>query len=681
MIYPGLRELIFSLKAFAAAMLSFWINCALDLSRPTWALFLVYVLMQPISGAVRSEAAARMLGSLAGAAIVMVLFALLANQPGALFLATGAAFLACFFLGLIDRMPSGHGMVIAGITIVVLGLPDTLHPLASFRDAVARIEEVLLAILCATLIDSVFFPHAAGVALNASVAQWLAAARQVMLRALRDPPLQGESHADLAKLAIDAAALDVLSVHVAYDSVPIRPAPRVVRLLHTRMLQLIRLIYSVQDWHAGLRQGGTQGASDTEPARRAFAAVADWVADMPAPSAARAGAARTAIDALRPAPDQAGDAIATLRGAMGELLRDLMTACEDCVALQRAVTVNATLPPSLRHAARAGVLSIPHGDPVRAALVVLPVALAFLLVFAYYTATGWAQGPEAAIMTILAGLYVGAVDEPGARLVRVFIVMLAAGALAIVYQFAVLPAVQDFPMLMLALGLFLIPAGAFIPITAGTAQMLCVLTTVLLGLQPEYSASFASVADTVLGALAGVGLTAIIARITLIPGSAWTTRHLLRGGWSDLAAIAAGRWRPAPAAYARRALDRYTSLAPYLDAPRGTPDLTTAALLGELRIGLNILHLREQMAAIPPAARPEIDAMLAAVAAHFDARRHGAAPVGEALRERGVAALAAATRAMPAQGAQTAWLMLAGVQRSLFGTTVWAGTQGAAHAG
>jgi uncharacterized membrane protein YccC len=677
MIYPGLRELIFSLKAFAAAMLSFWINCALDLPRPTWALFLVYVLMQPLSGAVRSECVYRLIGSFAGAAIMLGIVALFANAPGAMFLVLGAAAFACFFIALIDRMPSGHGIFMAGITIAVLGLPDTLTPLASFPTAIARIEEVLLAILCATLIDSVFFPHAAGVALNASVAAWLAAAKQTTLRALRTPPQQGEHHIELAKLAADAAALDALSVHIAYDSVPIRPPRRVVRLLHVRMLQLIRLVYSAQDWHSALRQG----TAGTAPVEQAFAAVADWVQEMPNPSAARTHAANQAIDALGAAPDHAADAIATLRSAMGEMLRDLMSACQDCLALQRAVADNANLPPALHRAARSGRLPIPYGDPVRAALLLLPVVLAFLLVVGYYVATGWAQGPEAALMTLLAGLYASGAPEPGARLVRVFVTMIAAGALAIVYQFAVLPAVDNFPMLMLMLGVFLIPAGAFIPITPGTGLMLCVLTTVLLGLQPEYSASFVSVADGVLGALAGVGLTAVIGRLTMIPGTAWTTRHLLRTGWSDLSAIAAGRWHDDAATYASRALDRYSMLAPFLDAPQGNPDLTTAALLGELRIGLNILHLREQLAAIPQAARPAVDTMLAAVAAHFDARRRSAATVTDALRERGGAALAAASQAMPAQGAQTAWLMLAGVQRSLFGTTAWAGTKGAAHAG
>jgi uncharacterized membrane protein YccC len=677
MIYPGPRELVFSLKAFAAAMLSFWINCALGLPRPTWALFLVYVLMQPISGAVRSECFYRMIGSLAGGAILLVLVGLLANLPGALFLAVGAAAFACFFVALIDRMPSGHGIFMAGTTIAVLGLPDTLDPLASFATAVARIEEVVLAILCAALIDSLFFPHAAGAALNASVAQWLAAAKQTMLRALRTPPPSADGHAQLATLAGQAASLDALSVHVAYDSVPIRPAPRVVRLLHARMLQLIRLIYAAQDWHAALRQG----SAGTAPVEHAFAAVADWVQEMPTPSPARASAAQQAIDALRAAPDQAADAIATLRGAMGEMLCDLMTACGDCIALQRAVAQNAPLPPPLRHAARSGLQPIPYGDPARAALVLLPVIIAFLLVAAYYAATGWAQGPSAAFMTILAGFYACGTPEPGARLVRVFVLVIAAGMVAMAYLFAVLPAIDNFPMLVLALGLFFVPAGAFIPITAGSALVLCVLTTVLLGLAPEYDARFASVADTVLGSLAGAGIAAIIGRLTMVPGTAWTARRLLRAGWSDLSAIAAGRWRPAPTTYVLRALDRYSMLAPQLDAPQGDPDLTTAALLGELRVGLNILHLRERYDAIPQAARPAVDAMLSAVAAHYDGRRRSAAPVTEALRERGAAALAAAAQAMPAPGAQTAWLMLAGVQRSLFGTTAWAGTKDAAHAG
>jgi hypothetical protein len=42
--------------------------------------------------------------------------------------------------------------------------------------------------------------------------------------------------------------------------------------------------------------------------------------------------------------------------------------------------------------------------------------------------------------------------------------------------------------------------------------------------------------------------------------------------------------------------------------------------------------------------------------------------------------MAAAAAAMPAAAAQTAWLMLAGMQRSLVGTTAWPGIAEAPHA-
>jgi Fusaric acid resistance protein family len=166
----------------------------------------------------------------------------------------------------------------------------------------------------------------------------------------------------------------------------------------------------------------------------------------------------------------------------------------------------------------------------------------------------------------------------------------------------------------------------------------------------------------------------------LAPGTAWTTRHLLRTGWSDIAAIAARRWRPNQAAYALRALDRFTVLAPQLDLPQQTPDLTTAALLGELRIGLNILRLRDLEAALPPPARHAVDEMLRAIAGYFGGRGRDAKLGPDDIRDPGAKAMAAAAAAMPAAEAQSAWLLLAGMQRSLLGATALPETAEAVHA-
>jgi uncharacterized membrane protein YccC len=594
-----------------------------------------------------------MLGTIAGAVVALLLMGLLANFPAALFLSIGFAALMGFFVSMIDQTPRGYFYLMAGINAAVIGLPDALDPLSGFTTAMVRTEEILLGIACATVIDTVFFPHPAGAILNARVAAWLQRAQTYTLNALDGADTPAE---ELSALATDAAQLDALAFHVSYDIVPNRPRPRVVRLLHTRMLLLIRLMFAAGDWASAF----CSGPGATPRTREALGAARDWVRALPAASAEQAEAALRAIEALHDAPD-APDAAMTLRQrGLALVLRELVLSHQDCAALQRTVAEGAALPDHLRVAARSEPLSVPYRDPVRALLVLLPVALAFLLVFLYWTATGWDEGATAALMTLVAGLFASSSPEPAVQLVRVLAVTAVAVAVAIVYQFAVLPGVQGFPLLMLTIGLFLVPAGAFIPITS-TGMMLTVLFTLMLSLQPEYDARFEAVADGALGTLAGLAATAVLAQMTRAPGSAWTARHLLRVGWSDLAAISAGRWHPRRAAYALRALNRFTVLAPQLNGRE--QDLTTAALLDELRIGLNLLRLGEDEPALPAAARAVISAMRRDVAGYFDARRHGRSVRPDGLRAPTAAAMAAAAAA----GASSAWLMLAGVQRSLFG--------------
>ena len=40
---PSLRDLVFSLKTFAAAMLALYVAFSLDLPRPYWAMLTVYI--------------------------------------------------------------------------------------------------------------------------------------------------------------------------------------------------------------------------------------------------------------------------------------------------------------------------------------------------------------------------------------------------------------------------------------------------------------------------------------------------------------------------------------------------------------------------------------------------------------------------------------------------------------
>ncbi len=445
MVWPGARDLLFSLKAFAAAMSAFWIACALNLPRPAWAIFTVYILMQPISGAVRSRAVYRMIGTIAGAVIALLLTALLADFPAALFLSIGLATLLGFFVSMIDQTPRGYVYLLAGITTALIGLPDALDPLSGFATAMARTEESLLGIACATVVDTVFFPHPAGAILNARVSAWLRRAQTYTLNALDAAGAPADDHEELGALAADAAQLDALAFHVAYDIVPNRPRPRVVRLLHTRMLLLIRLMFAARDWASAFRSG--PGA--TPRTRQALGAVRDWVGALP--------------DRLRGA-DRSG-AAGDRRAAR---CARCAGRCDGIAAKQPGADAAriATRPPGLRGiAARGGrgrAVARPSAPrrPQRTAggAVSRPGACV--------------AGPAARCAGLPAGISVldrnglgpGAKrrhDDAGRRPVRQHArpsrpcrscgswrIMAVAAAVAIVYQFAVLPGVQGFPLLM-----------------------------------------------------------------------------------------------------------------------------------------------------------------------------------------------------------------------------------------
>ena len=153
--WPSARQWLFSLKAFLAAMLALYIALWMDLPRPYWAMATVYFVSHPLTGATRSKAAYRVLGTLlASAAVVTV--PLLVNGPVLLMAAVSLWTALLLYLSLLQRTPQ-------------LRLPaGRLHPADRgaarggpaeqiFDIAVARIE-IVIGIVCAGVVGSVVFP-------------------------------------------------------------------------------------------------------------------------------------------------------------------------------------------------------------------------------------------------------------------------------------------------------------------------------------------------------------------------------------------------------------------------------------------------------------------------------------------------------------------------------------------
>ena len=133
-----------------------------------------------------------------------------------------------------------------------------------------------------------------------------------------------------------------------------------------------------------------------------------------------------------------------------------------------------------------------------------------------------------------------------------------------------------------------------------------------LALTNTFSADFAAFANANFAQVAGIVGAVIATRLIRVIGPQTAAQRVLRAGWRDLSAIAARRLKAGVSDWTGLMLDRAQLLAPRLAASRGHERLAAADALRDLRVGINLITLRDT-----PEARDRLDALLDAVAGHY----------------------------------------------------------------
>src|SRR5882762_161040 len=95
------RKGAFAIANTAAVLTALYIAFARDLDRPYWALFTVFIVAQPLSGAVRSKAVYRLFGTFSGAAMALFLVPPLVQSPVLLCLAMAVWVGICLYVALL----------------------------------------------------------------------------------------------------------------------------------------------------------------------------------------------------------------------------------------------------------------------------------------------------------------------------------------------------------------------------------------------------------------------------------------------------------------------------------------------------------------------------------------------------------------------------------------------------
>ncbi len=662
MTLPGWRDWAFALKTFAAAMLALYLALWIDLPRPYWALGTVFITSQTLAGATRSKALYRVLGTLLGAAVSVVMVPNLVNVPELLTLAIALWVALCLYVSLLDRTPRGYLMMLAGYTAALIGFPAVGEPGTMFDTAVARAEEITLGILCASLVNTLVLPRSVAPLIAERLDLWLRDARSWAAAATGRAGAGRPALASGAlRLASDAIAFDALATPLRYDGTGAERAAVAMAILRQHMLMVLPIVSAAADRIAVLeRDGGLPpqvGALLDE--------VAAWIASGTA-DPAEAARLRAKAEALRPDPGGVPRepwrdlVLASLAARLGDLI-DLR---QDIRVLRRHLVEGRPLrgPLSFRYTAKAR--RIRHRDHGMALLSAASVFLVILVTCGIWIATGWPDGAGAPMMAAVGCCFFAAQDDPAPSILGFANSAILGAVGSGLYLFAILPQATSFEMLALALapGLILCGLGMTQPKAAPLAMGAAVNGSALIALQSSYTGDFAAFANSAVAVVGGMWVAAVTTRLVRSVGAGWSARRLHRVNRRSLALAAAGHGAGSGLELAALMLDRVGLIAPRLAALPPEDAAATADLIAEVRVGINVVELRRDRRRLTPPAREAVEALLAAVARHAES---GAARPPADLLARIDRALDAVGADPCAPGHDAALMGLVGLRRGL----------------
>ncbi|SAL38392.1 FUSC family protein [Caballeronia telluris] len=688
MTLPSTRDWLFSLKTFTASMLALYIALRLELPRPYWAMATVYIVSNPFVGATRSKALYRALGTMLGASAAVLFVPPFVESPYLFSFVVALWTGTLLYLAISDRTARSYVFMLAGYTLPLIALPAVTNPAGVFDLAITRTEEILLGIVCASVVGGAVFPSRLAPSLVERTDAWFRDAAFYVKETLSGRIAGQPISAARQRLAATVNQLEFLLSQLAYDHA--RPDILVrAHALRGRMQLLLPIVSALADPLIALL-----GGARARPAGLATL-LADVVGWFDAPLADNDAAEREA-DRLR-------ERIATLEPAAAELatwegallsnalwrLKQVVDVWQDCRALRILIArEKGAWRPRFRHwrlggSARyfdRGMLIFSAGSAVGAIFVASSL----------WISSGWNDGAAAVSLAAVACCFFAALDEPAPQVFAFFVWTCVSVVLAGLYLFVILPNVHDFAMLVVMFSVPFLIVGTLIPRPQfNLATMLVAVNTAsFISIQSAYEANFLTFLNSNLAGPAGLLFAFIWTRMTRPFGAELAAARLMRSSWQDVVLSTATPPDGDQRNLAARMLDRLMQLIPRLAA---TDDHRHPSIesFRDLRVAFNALDLTRARRRTGDDVSASIDTVLDGVRDHYNrcVARRERQPVPASLQTAIDAALARVSTAngggdeplaegqpapaasLPARPLRDALHALVGIRLSLFPQT------------
>ena len=610
------QKLLFSLSSFLAAAMTLAIAFSASLPRPWWALLTVYVTAQPMSGAFRPKIFYRLGGIATGAVVTILLVPNLQNSPELLVLCLAAWTGLCIYLAVLDRTPRAFLFQMAAFSSAVISFPYLDDPANIFETTVARVQEMVVAILCVSTLHALIQPWSATPVIRARALSFIGHARRWAAEAISSQHTRLEDD-HRRMLAADVTELGMIAIHLPFDQRWAPATKRRVTALQHHLATILPLASAAANRLDLLR------ADRALPPQ--LAALLD---DISAWLVRRDSSPSEGVALARRCQDMA---------VKVEVERSwtALLAASSCARMSEflsALAASMCLADRIGRPGRSGVdeaeassfaLARDHGV---AALAGLATATAIMLYCAVWILLAWPNGSATAAFAALITCSFAAQDDPAPVIGRYLLATLKTFPLAALYLFVILPRVDGYEMLIITLAPALLWMGYIQADPKRSPQALPMFSCfiVAMGFLARFQADFALFLNTGLAQLGGIVTTLAVTRMFRSANVRWTARRIVRANWADMAQLADIRRPFTPDRWTAKAVDRLGQVAARLAFVAPGDNLRAADGLADLRIGRNIIPLRRALSHVPHDVRHGLGAVLAGLTRFYRARwRHG----------------------------------------------------------
>ncbi|WP_338503045.1 FUSC family protein [Pseudomonas poae] len=449
---------VYIFKVLIAAFLTLWLAMRLELPQPRTAMITVFIVMQPQSGQVLAKSFYRLLGTLAGSAVMVLLIALFA-QNTELFLGALAIWVGLCTAGATRyRNFRAYGCVLAGYTAAMVGLPALAHPDSAFMAAVWRVLEVSLGIVCSTLVSAAILPQTASAAMRNALYQRFGVFALFVTDGLRGRSQREGFEAANVRFMAEAVGLEGLRSVTVFEDPHMRRRSGRLNRLNSEFMSLTTRFNALHQLLVRLRAGGAnEGADAIKSGLQDLAELLDGFSNRALTSADAAHLAEQ-LSACRQ------DLPSTLRSLRAHFEQgspggaehlDFHTACELLYRfvddLHNYARTHASLADH-RHAREQGNEPYtPKTNWLACAASGIRAAFILIVLGSYWVATAW---PSGATMTLIAAATVGlcaATPNPKRMAFQMACGTLLGALVGFVEMFFIFPWIDGFPLLCVML--------------------------------------------------------------------------------------------------------------------------------------------------------------------------------------------------------------------------------------